>query len=211
MQQLTQTLGTALLTLTIGTSTLGDEAKITKQATYTGTQSPHVHGHAKLYIVLEANQLSLELHSPAMNLLGFEYIDNSPEQQVIMENTRIDLANADGLFVFNGAKCTLTQQNMDLSATLRADKKAQTDDNEHNTESSADEHSHEKHQSNNGSHSNIEVTYRYSCEKPDELTSMATRIQNLFPSIGSLQVQWIAHNQQGAVTLSPKRNKIHFR
>lgn len=208
MQRLIQSLAIVSLTLAISTSAFGDESKDVKHA---GSQSPHVHGSAELHIVLDANQLSLALHSPAMNLLGFEHNASSPEQQAVVESTRINLAKANRFFLLNGGECTLNQQSADFSAILKTSENIHVDDDQHNTELSSHEHHHEDHESNNDSHSNIEVTYRYTCAKPDKLHSITVSLQEVFPSIASLQVQWIVHSRQGAATLNHEHNKIHFR
>lgn len=216
MQRLTQTLVTALLTLALNTLVVGGEPKSVAKVEHTGSKSPHVHGSAELHIVLDTGQLIIELHSPAMNLLGFEHNASSPEQQAVVESTRNNLTKANEFFLFDGGECSLNQQSANFSAILKTSENLYIDDDQHNTEPNSQEHHHEDHESNHDSHSNnthnnIEAIYQYNCEKPDKLISMTTHIQDVFPSIRALQVQWIVHNQQGAAKLSPKHNKIHFR
>lgn len=202
MQRLTQTLAIVSLTLAVSTSAAGAEPKDAKQAEHRGSQSAHVHGSAELQIVLDASQLFLELHSPAMNLLGFEHEASSPEQQALVKSTRIKLANANALFLFNGGECTLNQQSADFSAIVK------TAENMH---SDHDHSSHKHHKSGHDSHRDIEAAYQYTCIKPDKLRSITTSLHKVFPSIASLQVQWIVHNQQGAATLNHEHTEIHFR
>ncbi|MBL4827321.1 MAG: DUF2796 domain-containing protein [Spongiibacteraceae bacterium] len=181
----------AALTLALNPSAIGDATQGEKQA---HSLPAHVHGNAQLQLVLEADQLLLALHSPAMNLLGFEHDVHGPEQLAMVESTRAKLAKANTLFLFTGGECVLNQQSLDLSAILTAEKSA-----------------HPSHQQENNSHSDIEATYQYTCLKPNDLQTITLMLHTVFPSIEFLQVQWIIRNRQGAATLNDKHNEIHFR
>ena len=196
------------LTVALSQSAISSELEA---LTHGGSQSPHVHGNAELHMVLDASQLFLELHSPAMNLLGFEHTASSPEQQAIIESTRIKLANTHTYFMINGGECTLNQQSTDFPAVLNVRKSVQADDDRHDNKKNTHRHHDEGDESNNESHSDIESIYRYTCAKPDKLRSMIIRLYEVFPSIESLQVQWVMRNQQGATMLNDDNHEIHFR
>lgn len=202
MTQFIQNIAVILLTLAINTLAFGNEPKGEIHSEHKGSLSPHVHGNAELHIVLDASQLSLALHSPAMNLLGFEHNANSPEQQAMVESTRINLKNTNALFLLNGGGCTLNQQSTDFSAILKTDVNVRADNKQG---------SHEDHDLDNDSHRDIEASYQYTCTKPDKLRSITVALHEVFTSIASLQIQWIVHSRQGAATLNHEHNEIHFR
>jgi len=117
-QNLAKTLARVCLILTISAPVLCKADNETKEHSEHGeSQSPHVHGKAELHIVLDGNQLFVELHSPAMNLLGFEHDIHSSEDQKKVENTRTRLENPNALFLFNDGECVPKQQSSDFSDT----------------------------------------------------------------------------------------------
>ena len=169
------------LIFAISTSAFGNEIKTHSE--HTESLGPHIHGKAQVHIVLDDSQLSVELHSPAMNLLGFEHGIGSAEDQTMVEVTRARLKNPTDLFFFNDGGCVLKHQSADFSDLLIA---------------------------NSSSHNDIKVSYAYLCEKPGRLHSVLIRLLDIFPHITSLQVQWIIHNRQGTEILNHENNKINF-
>ncbi|MDY6828879.1 MAG: DUF2796 domain-containing protein [Pseudomonadota bacterium] len=165
-------------------------------------QGAHVHGLAELLVVLDGAQLDIELHSPAMNLLGFEHQATSPEEQVIVENTKELLANASGLFQLSPAHCQFSHHRVDFGSVVE-----QRSTPEGSGHRGADEHGeHDDH-----GHSDIRAHYRYHCDQPGQLKSLTTRIPIEFPGVESLQVQWVIDNRQGAATLNEHRHHLNFR
>jgi hypothetical protein len=114
-QNLAGPLARVSLILAISTSAFGSETQ--KHSEHAKSLNPHVHGKAELHIVLDDNQLSVELHSPAMNLLGFEHDIQSSEDQKKVEYTRTRLENPNALFLFNDGECVPKQQSADFSDT----------------------------------------------------------------------------------------------
>lgn len=154
----------------------------------------HVHGVAELMIALEGEQLDIELHSPAMNLLGFEQRAQSPKQKAELVRVRSVLAQAEKLFKLESGRCQLLEHKVDFGGM------------------GADASGHDEHNREAGyaQHSDIQVGYRYRCEQPDKLLSFVTDIPTLFPGVESLQVQWIVGSRQGAATLDNNHRHVRF-
>jgi hypothetical protein len=152
------------------------------------SQEAHVHGIAELLVVLEGEQLDIELHSPAMNLLGFEHRARTAEQQTLVQNAKNALTDTNNLFTLGSAQCQLVDLNVDVSRML--------DKSVH----------HDRHEE--PGHSDIEARYRYHCERANTLDLLTTSISTAFPGIESLQVQWIANGRQGAATLTKNQHQI---
>ena len=73
--------------------------------------SAHVHGHAKLFVVLEGNVLELLFESPAINLLGFEHKPESDQQSAKFDQVLSELNQPRGLFnVSEQAGCELSEK-----------------------------------------------------------------------------------------------------
>jgi len=173
-------------------------------------QEAHVHGIAELLVVLEGEQLDIELHSPAMNLLGFEHRARTPKQQALVQNAKNTLADTNNLFTLGSAQCQLVDLDVDVSRML--DEGVHHDTDHHDDESHHEEHdaNHRDRQEEHG-HSDIEARYRYRCEQPSTLDSLTTSIPVAFPGIESLQVQWIINGRQGAATLDNSRRHLNFK
>lgn len=174
------------------------------------SRDAHVHGIAELLVVLEGEQLDIELHSPAMNLLGFEHRANNPEQQALVNNAKNTLTDKNNLFTFGSAQCQLIDLDVDVSRVLGEN--AHHDRDHHDEESHDEEYeaNHHDKQEKHG-HSDIEARYRYRCEPSNTLDSLTTSIATAFPGIESLQVQWIINGRQGAATLDNSRRHLNFK
>jgi hypothetical protein len=195
-------LATMSLILTMNTSAFGSEIEVEREIhpEHAKSLSQHIHGKAELQMVLEDHQLSVELNSPAMNLLGFEHDIRNSEDQIIVENTHTSLTTPSAFLLFNDGECILKQQSADFSGLLITNKNVQPN------------HGHHKsHKQNSNSHNDIKATYLYYCAQPEKLHSAVILLLDIFPNIISLQAQWIIHNQQGTTTLSHEHNEINFR
>lgn len=187
----------------------------------------HTHGSAELLIVLDGQELQIELHSPAMNLVGFEHEVRNEEQEAKVESTKLILEDADKLFQVNSARCQLSDQKVDLGSlsgeskehddeheTEEHDEEHADDDHEaekHHDEHADEDHESEEHDEEHESHSDIEAQYRYSCSQPNKINSLVTTIADEFPGIESLEVQWIINGRQGAEVLEEDQREVIFK
>ncbi len=151
----------------------------------------HVHGIAELFVILEAKTLNIELHSPAMNIVGFEHPPRTKEQISRISQAKALLSNGEKLFQFQAGQCNIIKTHIDFGK-LHIEKK----------------HHHDHHEEDQ--HSNIEASYQYQCEQPKELRGLSTNMLNQFPGVESLHVQWIIEGHQGADTLTHGKPKITF-
>lgn len=163
-----------------------------------GGHSAHVHGAARLQIVLEGSQLDIALLSPAANLVGFEHRPETDDQLAIVALTHRRLSEGEALFQTEPASCQLAGHSIDLSTI---DKHGEEDSGEHHNES----------QSHSSSHREITAQYRFTCAEPDEVRALPTTLMARFPGIRHLQVQWISDHRQGAATLDNGRHRVILR
>lgn len=193
------------------------------QGAFSQEQQPHVHGVAELHVVLEGNQLEIELHSPAMNLLGFEYQANNAKQYVKVDDVKALLAKAGSLFQFQPSTCELTGHQADFSGVI-GDKNQEKNRQEHKEHDAHHESiSHHKdehtgqgdqahdHEEEERHHSDIVAHYQFVCKTPGELRLMTTDIPTTFPGVHSLNAQWIINGRQGAIILDKQQRDIPFR
>ena len=154
----------------------------------------HVHGRALLHIVMENDIVHLELHSPAMNLVGFEHSAGTAGQRKAVDHAKKQLAAAAELFSFEGARCNPTETNLDFSAVL-----------------AGPEHQGAHHHHGHDQHGDIVAQYRYQCEKPDLPDALSTELFDFFPGVEALEAQWIVNGRQGFAMLDKNNTRLVFR
>ena len=143
----------------------------------------HVHGLATLDIALEGQRLELQLNSPAMNIVGFEYQPNSAADKKTVADAERTLKNEQLLFKLSqDAQCALSSVNIENDLTGHTE--------EHEQATHSDEHKH----------SDIQVSYTFNCAKPNKLTSIdLAGFFTAFPLTEKIHLQLItAETQQGA-------------
>ena len=149
----------------------------------------HVHGLATLNIALEGQILELQLDSPAMNIVGFEYQPSAAADKKAVADAERTLKNEQLLFKLSeDAQCALSAVSIDNDLA------------EH-----ADEHAAE-HQ-----HSDIQVSYQFNCAQPNKLTGIdLAGFFKAFPHTEKINVQLVtAETQQGA-ELSSSNTRLNW-
>ena len=157
-----------------------------------GTLGAHEHGVAKLNAVLDGN--TLELDSPAMNLVGFEHAANSDADKVKVAAVRQQLEQPLKLFGLPAAAgCKEDQQ--ELESPLFGDAPKADDD--------GDEHEHQ--------HSDIGAHYQLTCATPDKLAQVdLAPLFKAFPATQKITVQLIGPNGQKGVETTPAKAAVAF-
>lgn len=167
----------------------------------------HVHGQAELNIAIEKNDIEMELSSPAMNLLGFEYKPSSTEDKQQLAHTLNSLRQGHTLFSLGA--CEL--KDSDVSSTLLDTHHKDDHPEEKHTNASHDsEHDHDhdsehaqKHQS---SHSDFAVHYHFSCSEGIP-AQIKTALFVTFPGLQHIAVT-VLSEQQSQFTLNKSQNVI---
>ena len=172
-----------------------------------GSLDAHEHGVASLNLVVDGNQVSLELDSPAANLVGFEYQPSTDEDRATVARVKAALEQADGLFTLTAAAdCQLQQVELDSPLFAAHDHEEHEDhDHDEHDHHDADEHAHDdehehEHEHEHGEHADIEGRFDYVCAAPEQLEALTLPLFNDFPAMQRIQVQAItASGQHGAV------------
>ena len=196
----------------------------------------HVHGQAALNIVADGDQLSVQLETPAMNVLGFEHAATSKEDRKALEEVVHRLKDhASWLTPSSAAKCVLAELAID-SKLLEGEHDHDHDDHDehegHDDEHEAhddhddhkghdDEHDHDDHDEHEGhdhdeekmgQHSDFDVQLTYRCGNLGALTAIDTKgLFNQFPGMEDVDVQWIFGSRQSSQELSPKQTVVNFK
>lgn len=159
----------------------------------------HEHGVVRINIALEAQQLEMELQSPAMNIVGFEYQPSSAADQQALVAAEKALKNEHLLFKLTAdAHCVLS------AVTLNNDLAKHMDETAHTT--AADSKHGDAH-----AHSDIQVNYQFTCSNPNTLKHLDfAGIFRAFPLTEKIHVQWISTDAQDSALLSPSNTTLNW-
>lgn len=166
----------------------------------------HEHGVASLNLAIEGNQVSIDLDSPAVNLLGFEHAASQPEDIAKVAAVQAQLHHAEQLFQFPAdAGCTLAS--VDLDSPLFAEHEHEHEEPAHEDEHETAEHEHEEH---NHQHADIEAQFIFNCAQPAALSSLQLPLFSVFPGLQRLNLQAITPNGQLGAELTPDHPVVSF-
>lgn len=164
----------------------------------------HVHGLGTLNIALENQRLELQLTSPAMNIVGFEYQPTTAADLQSIKAAQSNLSHAAELFVLSpAAQCRLTSVSIDNPLLTESDTHAHEHEHEHESQPAAQIAEHQ--------HSDISAHYQYHCAKPARLNSIdLTGLFKQFSQTEKIQVQLIAGDHQQGAELSAKNTLLSW-
>jgi hypothetical protein len=156
---------------------------------------PHVHGTGELQVALDSDTLTLELHAPLENLLGFEHAPRTASERAAVKAMTAKLERPEMLFKLpKGASCTARPTRIDSpldsapATTSRAETKKRVGDD----------------------HADLSATFSFICTRIDKLDSIDVAIFTAFPATRALNAAVIGPRGQSAVTLTPNQRVIRF-
>jgi len=161
---------------------------------HTQSLAAHVHGVATLNIAIDEQLLEMQLESPAMNIVGFEYTPASAADKQAVADAEQALKNAPLLFkLTQQAQCLLTAVSIDNDLTDQADA--------HEHSAVEDEHHH----------SDILAHYQFTCTAPDRLKGIdLAGFFKTFPHTEKINVQLITSEIQQGVELSHSNTSLSW-
>lgn len=145
----------------------------------------HTHGEGSLSLAQDQYDWYVELHIPAMDLLGFEHAPKNTAQKQKFKALTDRLANSDHVIVFSPA-CQLTDTDIGLPG----------------------QHDEQEHQHDHHHHSDIIVQYRFTCA--GDVSSTRLNIFNWATSLHQLRAQWLTEKSTASATLTPEQATIRF-
>ena len=143
----------------------------------------HVHGEARLELVLEGNTLEIAFHSPAHNLLGFEHAPRTDDEHQRITAATTTLSAGETLFRLDGGNCTLQEASV-------------------NQQTSTDKHDKHDHSNDSETHREFEAQYRYQCTAADTLRRIQIDLTKAFPRVEKITAEWIFNARQGRKVLT---------
>lgn len=166
----------------------------------------HVHGTGSMNLAVEGKLLSIDLVVPANDLVGFEHEPSDGADRAAVEKARDSLTDGGALLgVPAAAGCTLDKVDV-RSALLDGE-----DDHDHARDKDHDDEKHDEHANGDRdeeAHSEFRAEYRFTCTKPEELTSLRPTFFEVFPQAESLKVQGITGTGQISAELTKDKPRL---
>lgn len=151
---------------------------------------PHVHGIARLTIAIEGSRVLAELSSPAATLIGFEHPPRTAAERETFAMAKENLMTGDAMIRLNtAAGCRLES----------ADVEAEWAEAGHGHDPDGDD-----------GHADFEVSYRFDCDRPAEISSAALGLFAGFPALERVLVQYVIAAGQGGAELTPGQPVVSF-
>jgi hypothetical protein len=147
----------------------------------------HEHGTAELKLVWEKNVVTIELETPAVNIVGFEHAPRTETQKKAVQDAVAMLRAADKLFSFT-PEAGCRGEATDVKSALIDARKGQA-----------------------AEHSEFEAGYRFTCDKPDALKAVEVNLLKLFPKMQKLRAQSVSATGQAATELKPGNARLTLR
>jgi hypothetical protein len=143
------------------------------QAASAAPQHAHVHGVARLDVVVQDKTLSITFESPLQSLIGFEHRPTTPAQVAAVNDLRTRMRTARELFSFDAdAGCGLTKADAESAIFGPA------------TSGAAD------------THADLDASFEFRCARPERLTQLEVGLFAVYPGLQQLDVEVVTDRGQ---------------
>lgn len=149
----------------------------------------HVHGESTLNIAIEGKKVSMELHAPGMDMVGFEHAPATPSQKSAHAKAVASLAAPLALFKLSPkAGCSVVQASVKVVAE---------EEEEHaEGEKAAAGKEAEAHEDEEGHHNEFEATYELACTDTTALDEIGFPFFKTFPKADQVDVTIVSDKGQ---------------
>lgn len=139
----------------------------------------HEHGVGQLNIAFDGAQISMELHAPGADIVGFEYEAKNEEDHAAIDTAISTLTDPMNLFNFpTEANCSMLEATAELEGEGKHDDHKEDDD-------------HDKHGSKEESHTEFHAEYLFECKNVDAVKTISFPYFEAFPNAKELELQVI--------------------
>lgn len=168
----------------------------------------HVHGVSTAQVAVEHGKLEINLLSPGMDIVGFEYAPSSASDKDAVEAAIRQFLSPETIVTLPGdAGCRLTEVLAHLHSG--AHESEHEDDHDHQDHEDhageEDHHDHDEHadHAESSAHSEFHVTYAYSCDDEDALGAIGFPFFLRFGNAHEIEVQYVTETGAGTAELTP--------
>lgn len=160
----------------------------------------HVHGVSVLQVAVEHEVVEINLTSPGMDIVGFEYAAETATDRAAIAAGVIQLSKVDEIITLSPkAGCALTEVLSHIHG----------DAHEHEDEEGHEEHDHEEHDDHaegeeheeQGRHSEFHARYKFVCENTEALTEIGLPFFDKFDHAEEIEAEYITETGAGAAEI----------
>jgi hypothetical protein len=156
----------------------------------------HVHGLARMNLLVEGQKVEIELATPLANLVSFEHEPETDAQRKEVRDMAAVMRKADALFVLPAeARCRLQEVSLESDAVSREllSREGADHGRGHNAGHSSGEHGH----------GGLTAEISFMCSNPEKLNSISVGMFGAFPGTQKIEVQVVTPKGQSAAVLTP--------
>ncbi|WP_339692287.1 DUF2796 domain-containing protein [Celeribacter baekdonensis] len=158
----------------------------------------HVHGVSTLDLAVEGTIVEMNLMSPGMDLVGFEYAAKTDADKDKVEAAiRAILLPENVISLPQAADCRVTE----VLAHLHAG----DNDHDHDHDEATDAHSHDEGEGHDhtqaGAHSEFHARYIFACSHPEKLTTLGFPFFERFENAQEIEARYITAHGAGAAEI----------
>jgi hypothetical protein len=165
----------------VGSQSIADEFR---------SRGVHEHGSATVDIAVQDGTLDIALHSPAINVIGFEHAPRSAEEKSALAQANRVFTSPQGLFsIPPGAACASTSVTL-MPITYEHD----GDDDKPNAP-----------------HADYDVSYRFRCAHAEQLGWIDVRLFEQMKGMRKIVANVVTPALQAQSLLSPDNTRVHLR
>ncbi|MCE0504986.1 DUF2796 domain-containing protein [Roseivivax sp. GX 12232] len=183
----------------------------------------HVHGVSTAEIAVEHGRVEITLYSPGADIVGFEYPARSAEEKdAVAAAIRQFLQPETIVTLPEPAGCRLTEVAARLHGGGHDDAHgsdhAESEDHDHDAHEEHEDHAHEAGEDHDhdahgddhdhaeehsADHSEFHVTYGFTCDDEDALTTLGFPFFETFGKAREIEVQYVTEAGAGLAELTP--------
>ena len=168
----------------------------------------HVHGVARLDIVIDGPQLVVALESPLDSIVGFEHRPRTAAQRQAAEAAVLRLKDGAALWRPDAAaQCTLAEVTLQADALKPAEPAAPSTKTAAKTAPNAAATGGHG-QAGHGDHADLDARYVFRCSAPDRLQGLEHGLFAAFKGMQRLEVQIAGPKGQSRATLRRPATKL---
>jgi hypothetical protein len=137
-------------------------------------QHAHVHGVARLGVVVQDTTVSITFESPLDSLIGFEHRPTTPAQQLAADALRARMRAGAGLFAFDpGAGCSLAKADAESAIFASVPGAGAAD-----------------------GHADLDASFEFRCARPERLAQLDVALFAVYPRLQRLEVEVVTDRGQ---------------
>ncbi len=162
----------------------------------------HIHGVSTLQVAVEHEHVEINLTSPGMDIVGFEYQAETAADRAAVAAGVVQLSKVDEIITLpSKAGCALTEVLSHIHGDEHEDEDGHEDHDDHDDhDDHAKDDDHAEHEEH-GQHSEFHARYKFICEDTDALTTIGLPLFEQFEHAEEIEAEYITETGAGAAEI----------